>query len=334
MLAPDGTGMGPFSLTPQQLLERELDGGIILMGRPAYKEWLWSLKAGWRTDIPVKMADSDEELAAELSNDNAFDEVLPEPLDGHSYDSDEPVATSKEASATPMGTALPYASLMGVTAQSPPSPPSSSPALSKNDPVQLLPALERIPAQPPICFVDFVNRCGWRSYATNIAGFWRRKEKVRQGGEAAIRLLYGDKSSAREFEAPEGADRRECPPQGGDLDWGLEGERKYPPYFLKTLRDVEKARENYYKALPERLLAARQIASGEREMTKAEIRDPPPTESDLRVERFEKERDWRRLEMGYDILRPDASATWDEGFRGSLRVFSEDVDPSIPETKL
>ena len=62
-------------------------------------------------------------------------------------------------------------------------------------------------------------------------------------------------------------------------------------------------------------------ASREREPTKQEERDPPKSESELISERFEKERDWRNLEEGFDIVNRDAGVTWEERWRGSLRVF-------------
>ena len=339
MLTADGTGQSPFSLEPQQVLQRELDGGIVLVGRPAMKEWLWALKAGWTPTIPSKAVDPDEQLAMELSEDHAFDEIAP--------DSDDASQRAREAAEDVGGDTLKDTTSSPVQGHSQPvsfnpafsSTPSIAsaylkPSIPKQPDTQMIPAPAQIPAQPPLCFVDFVDLCGWRNWPRGILGFWRRRDKVRMGGEAAMRLLNGDKHSAREFDAPEGAEHITAPPQGGDLDWGLHGEERYAPFFLKTSRDIVKARENYYKSLPERVLASRQIARGEREMTKQEARDPPPSESDLRVERFQKEKDWRGLQMGFDIIKPDAPVTWDPSFRGSLRVFDDapEAQAGKPET--
>ncbi|KDN52841.1 hypothetical protein K437DRAFT_219929 [Tilletiaria anomala UBC 951] len=317
LLAPDGSGRGPVSLTPQQVLERELEGGIVLVGRPALKEWLWALKEGWANDIPIKAVDPNDSLAAELTHDGVFEAST---LDGASskfqqdstpFHSNELATNSTPSNiASKIGTSLfsrkiPHATGSGSTGQA-------------------LPALQLVPAQPPLCFVDFTNLIGWRNIPRRMARFFRRRDDVKLGGEAALRLIYGSKESARPFDAPETGAFTSSPPQGGDLDWGLEGERFYPPFFTKIPDDVAKAKESYYKSLFDRLKVSREIASG-REMTKQEARDPPPSESDLKVERFEKERDWRNLLRGFDIVRPDAPAVWDPKFQGSIRVF-EDVD--------
>jgi import inner membrane translocase subunit TIM54 len=87
--------------------------------------------------------------------------------------------------------------------------------------------------------------------------------------------------------------------------------------------NVASSRKSYYKTLPERLAAARQLARGEREPTKEEQRTPPPTEVELRAERLNKELRWRGEEEAWKIVGPGSGTSWDEKFRGVLKVFDE-----------
>ena len=197
-------------------------------------------------------------------------------------------------------------------------------AAARLDPRLLAPP-EQIPAQPPICFVDFTNLVGWRNIPLRMYQFFRQRDKVRHGAELGLTLVYGTKETAREFQAGESGTLpgqvSQVPPQGGDLDWGLETEERYPPYFLKSDKNIAEARESYYKALPQHLKDARDLARGLREPSKIEKNDPSKTEAELREQRFKKEKEWRNGEMGFDIIRPQKGVEWDERFRGSLRVF-------------
>ena len=355
----------PFSLTPQQELQREIDGGLVLVGRPAYKEWAWALKNGWCTPLEVLKRDRDDELAQELAEDHAFDEIPADPstssttggASGPSEFLDEkdraiaaladtgeedgagaPLPSRFGPGANKFGSA-PYSLGSGPNAfngMMGPSPAAAAQAEKKRakteaeaaaarlDPKLLEPPAQ-IPAQPPICFVDFANLVGWRNIPLRMYQFFRQRDKVQHGAELALTLVYGTKETAREFQP--GRDGTlpgevpDTPPQGGDLDWGLDSEERYPPYFLKSDKNLAEARESYYKALPQHLKDARDLARGLREPSKIEKNDPSKTEAELREERFKKEKEWRNAEMGFDIIRPSRGVEWDEKFRGSLRVF-------------
>ncbi|SNX85061.1 related to TIM54 (component of the mitochondrial TIM22 translocase) [Melanopsichium pennsylvanicum] len=352
-----------FSLTPQQELQRELDGGLVLVGRPAYKEWAWALKFGWCTPLEVLKRDRDDELAQELAEDHAFDEVAAEPFNSASSvstsseflnEKDRAIAALAESgeedgagaplpsrfgsSANKLGSA-PYSLGSGPNAFSGmmgPSPTAAAQAEKKRaktaaeaaaarlDPNLLAPP-SQIPNQPPICFVDFTNLVGWRNIPTRMYQFFRQRDKVRHGAELALTIVYGNKETAREFQPGRPGtfpnEVPDTPPQGGDLDWGLEGEERYPPYFLKSDKNIAESRESYYKALPKHLKDARDLARGLREPSKIEKNDPSKTEAELREDRFKKEKEWRNAEMGFEIIRPSEGVAWDERFRGSLRVF-------------
>lgn len=358
LIAADGGGAGPFSLSPQAILERELDGGTVIVGRPAYKEWFWGLRAGWRTPIPSKPIDPDDILAAELAEDGAFDEPEPEPEPESGSDRkgsdalappDERTADAGESGvdarhpsapaslpgfhpamspALASSGALTGASVM-MQAQGQGLPKSAVAAPSLQDALDQppLPPVAAAPAQPPVCFVDFTNLVGWRNIPLRMYRFFRRRDDARMGAEAALQVVYGSKKNARPIDVPELAEHVPSPPQGGDLDLGLEGERVYPPYFHKTPEHIVAARTAYYKELRENLRRAREIARGEREPTKAEERTPYKSETEYREERFKHEKDWRNLEMGYEIIKPNTNVAWDPALAPSIRLFSKDAVP-------
>ncbi|KAJ7047200.1 inner membrane protein import complex subunit Tim54-domain-containing protein [Mycena alexandri] len=62
----------PTYQTPAEERESELEGGIVLIGRPTFKEFMAGLKRGWTA--PLEKVDSDELLAQELEMDGRFDE--------------------------------------------------------------------------------------------------------------------------------------------------------------------------------------------------------------------------------------------------------------------
>ena len=99
----------------------------------------------------------------------------------------------------------------------------------------------------------------------------------------------------------------------------------------KYAESVEKIRTGYYKALPDKLKTARDLARGNREPTQEEINYPPPTEVELRAERLEGELGWRGGVAGWDIIKPENPVAFDERFDGALQVF---VNPPETETEL
>lgn len=308
----------PFQLSPAQELQRELEGGSLIVGRPAFKEWAWALHSGWDASISQTPVDTDQELALQLADDGKFDE---EPASGE----ETPTPTGDdEPMPVPSGLMLPtqvgLASLSGNVAATGPkvTQKQTETAVAAADQPQLPPTLP--PAQPPLCYVDHVNLAGWRNWPSRIVHFFNRRHDARVGAEAALAVVLGQKNDARAFDGGSG---HPAPPQGGDLDWGLEQEAYYPPSFDSTLSKIEKERETFYSRLPGRLKTARELARGEREPTKAEQREPPPSEIELREERFNKEKDWRDLEMGYDIITPTHGVEWNERWAPSLRVFRE-----------
>ncbi|KAL4400728.1 mitochondrial import inner membrane translocase subunit Tim54 [Malassezia pachydermatis] len=329
-----GTAL-PTTLSPAEHLQRELDGAVVLVGRPALKEWAWALKEGWGTSIPVKPVDYDEQLSNTLSTDSAFDEedvapaassVTPDvPLDEANDEDGAPLPSSSSQSfmlptqvglmSMQKGAGFSPAGIQGAHISTHANASTESAASEPE-----LPPMLPIPAQPPLCFIDFTNMVGWRNIPNRIVRFFNRRADVRRGAEAGLSIVLGSKDDAREFEPGSVGAVRTEPPQGEDLDWGIGEEAYYPKSFDRTIEDIEKSRKTYYEDLKKELKASREIARGEREPTKAEKRLMPKTETELRHQRFEKEKQWRNSEQGYHILKPSSGVIWDENWRGSLRV--------------
>lgn len=286
------------------------------------------MREGWTTELQTQKVDQDDALAQVLAEDGAFDEVLPEEKESATADGAEadgagaPLASrlgSQFGAPQPSGPNAFSALLVRGSQQPFPAPAASN--APRVDPSLIAPP-SQIPAQPPICFVDFTNLVGWRNIPRRIGGFFRQRDKVLAGAQDGLRICLGAKETARPFETgPEPVP--ETPPQGGDLDWGLASEERYPPFFFNTVKNIETSRERFYTELPGRLKAARELARGEREPTKTEKNHPPPTEQELREERLRKEKEWRGTLMGYEIVKPDAGVAWDERFRPALRVFTD-----------
>ncbi|KAJ7217179.1 inner membrane protein import complex subunit Tim54-domain-containing protein [Mycena pura] len=62
----------PTYSTPAEERQHELDGGIVIIGRPTFKEFMSGLTRGWTE--PLDKVDRDEMLAQELEKDGRFDE--------------------------------------------------------------------------------------------------------------------------------------------------------------------------------------------------------------------------------------------------------------------
>lgn len=332
-----GAPVMPFALSPAAQLQRELDGAVVIVGRPALKEWAWGLKEGWNTEIPVKPVDHDELLANQLSEDSTFEEEPepPQPTDMSNNPGDEePLPLPSKGFMLPSQVGFQSMQRPGAN---PYLPGATQSVASQNqsktpEPAQpkLAPATP-IPAQPPICFVDFTNLVGWRNIPRRIVHFFNHREDVRRGAEAGLSIVLGNKNDAREFDVGPYGTVAATSPQGGDLDWGLEEEDYYNPRFEKTPEEITKDREQFYKNLQTELKASREILRGEREPTKAEQREMPRSEVALREERFNKESGWRNRLHGYEIQTPSVGVTWDDAWRGSLRVLRPRApDEAVP----
>jgi len=297
--------------------KRELEGGIVIVGRPTFKEFMAGLRKGWTGNL--EKVDPDEELARILENDNHFDE----PEDPQPFVNDAPPESSPRPS--PISSA--QAPIFSPLHSRQPTPPNSLPKdASTNGPPSQIPPLS------PLLLVPFTNHIGFKQIPLMIWGFFNHRHKVQAGAEAGYRLVM---SHTRPIKIPDNVEELLTPPKGdetptpqpspdlGDLDFDKEGESYIKSSLNGMPEEIEKLRTKYYEALPAKLATARELARGIREPTKAELENPPPTEVELRAERSKKERRWRDDVEGWEIIKPSTNPLWDERFRNALRIFAD-----------
>jgi import inner membrane translocase subunit TIM54 len=281
---------------------RAFEGGTVIVGRPAFKEYMAGLRRGWTESL--ERVDDDKQLSSQLERDGHFDEpdISPglSPLDDLA--DTEPLPTrSRLPSSRPPGLYSPLSTIAR-------SPSPSSARTRDSDPGKDVPPPAYLPPQRTLLLVPFVNLVGIKLVPLMIWDFFHERHKVRAGAEAAYRLVS---RASRPFER-------------ADLEFDASAETYYKSSTAAIPTDVQKAREDYYKALPEKLATARALARREREPTKLEIEAPPPTEVELRTERLKKETRWRADEHGWELVHPDTPVEWDDRWEGALEVF---VDP-------
>ena len=292
---------------------RVLEGGTVIVGRAALKEYMAGLRRGWTESL--ERVDEEEQLSTELERDAHFDEPEEVSLAPSSWSSpaaenptdDEPIPTpSRLPPSRPSPSPGLYSPLSAAMRPGPSSSPSTTPPT--RDPAADVPAPANLPPQPPLLLVPFVNLVGIKLVPLMIWDFFNERHKVRAGAEAAYKLVS---RTTRPFDR-------------ADLDFDASAETYYKSSTAAIVTEVKKAREEYYKALPEKLATARALARREREPTKLEIEGPPPTEVELRAETLKKETRWRRDERGWELVRPDTPIEWDDRWEGPLEAF---VDP-------
>jgi mitochondrial import inner membrane translocase subunit TIM54 len=308
--------------------EQELEGGIVVVGRSTFKEFMHGITRGWSEGLDK--VDREEQLAHELANDGAFDEPDLEPLPVTSSDfspDDEPIPTpSRLRTSEHMAGSFSPLKMPGV--------PQTTSSSSAAKPASLIPAHlntppEFIPALPPLLLVSFTNLVGLKLIPNMLWDFFNERHKTASGSRDGYRLVMG---ITRPFQAP--------PPSLNsptvqdlrdqfDLDFDRNAESYYKSSLQKIPVEIESARTSYYKNLADKLATARALARRDREPTKDELQNPPPTEVELRSERIKKEMRWRSDLEGWDIVKPENQTKWDERLRGVLKVF---MDPPEYET--
>lgn len=326
-------GMQLPGSTPAEKRQRRVDSGIVVVGRHTLKEYFAGLKRGWTEGLePV---DREEQLAQLLEADGKFDEPDPELVRNGTIGEDEPIPTRSRL--PPSNPAFSVLATQNFRA-SPPPPKDAVPPHLNAPPAAL-------PPQPPMLLVSFTNHIGFTQIPLMIWEFFNERIKVREGAEAAYKLVLGN---TRPFFAPPlevlprpGVDFDPAEPQKPTLtepsSTDLDFDRKAESYYKKSvvrdfLSEIEKARKEYYGSLVKKLETARALARGMREPTKEERNYPPPTEVELRAERLKKEQRWTTDEEGFNIIRPDKDIEWDERLRTVLRVYTDPSPERSPST--
>lgn len=296
----------PRQLSPEQRRAKELQGGIVIIGRHTFKEFMEGQRRGWTESL--ERLDEDAGLSLELQANNVFDEP---PL---VVDERSEVFTQSPPLQIPSSSTLPKLPVMSPSSTSP--PPHSTTSAS-------------IPPMPALLLVSYRNIIGFRNVPWMLIDFFNERQKVGTGCEAAYRLV---KSCTSEFAAPSPSEANassiasssgDSSSGVNDLNFNLDLEKWYPSSFLKLPDSIEKARKEYYTALPQKIKVARELSRGTRSPTKDEKSHPPPTEVELHAERLKKEKRWRDDLAGWQILKPDTPVAWDERFRGVLQVFKD-----------
>ena len=316
----------PSYKPPAERRRLELEGGIIIIGRPTFKEFMSGLQKGWTEGL--EKVDRDEVLADILENDTHFDE--PEDHRESIYDNDATSTIASHQVPTQPSSPSPMFSSFQIQPSTPPPQKKGSFPVSNNtnQPPSVIPPL------PPLLLVPFTDYIGISQIPLMIWGFFNQRHKVRAGAEAGYRLVMRE---SQPIEVPENINdltlsssspsTDDVPPTNlGDLDFDKGVESYYRKSLGSLQEDTEKARKKYYENLAPQLNTARQLARGTREPTKAELDNPPPTEVELRAERFKKERRWRDDMEGWDIIKPSSSVRWDERYRSALRIFTTPND--------
>lgn len=303
------------------LYRRKLDGGIIIMGRPTFKEFMEGTRRGWTEGL--EKVDREEALSQELESDGRFDE--PEELsqaDAGSFDG-EPIPTPSKL---PSGKGI-YSPLQIQSSARSARSSETIPA-DKNIPPAVIPYI------PPILFVPFTNLLGFTQIPLMMWDFFNQRHKVRSGSEAGYRLVMKktrpiipptSSSPTSELQDPD-IPLQSLDQFGGDLDYDKEAESYFKSSLSATSTEIEKAREKFYEGLTGKLAVARALSRGTREPTTDEISYPPPTEVELRAERMKKELRWRGDLDGWELIKREKGVVWDPRFAASMSVFE---DPSL-----
>ncbi|WVN85976.1 uncharacterized protein L203_101134 [Cryptococcus depauperatus CBS 7841] len=289
----------PGVLDPAEQKKRELEGGVVLVGRASLKEYLEGLRRGWENGVGEW--EWEKEVEARLAKDGIFDEPKNVELD---HSTTMPVKVVSQSGSTDMSASTPKTSLAFLSR---PSSPSVNPAIEQI-PAQLHIPPNHLPPIPPILLLPFINHMGFKQVPNMIYDFFTERYKVRQGAEAALSLIEGTT----------------VPLTGQKVDsWDRTAEAWYNKTAKELPTRIQKAREDYYTALEPRIANARAYEAGEREMTEEEKKAGKVEHvKDLKEERQKKELRWIGNEEGWDIVKPETEPTWRTSWEGWIKVYS------------
>lgn len=339
---------GQLGYTDADIENRELiDGGTVIVGRTALKEYFWALKAGHLSEVDLAKAQratapgssydmvEEEELANELAEDGFFDRALAE------------APSTELAEEKPAFDGGIYSSFSAPSPSLPSSPATPGP---------LLPSPSHLPPQPPLSIIDYSHPLGsmlWWPLKLYTYLFCERY-KVEKGGRAALAIIENrtrplspptDDRGIWKEEVEEGREWlnekrkmrrganeawRADTSGSADLDVGLADERFFDKVrllfsfvmwlhgrddndvqaFRKWPANIAQARYMYEDELKGRIIKASEAGGAE--------------EASLRAERLEKEGRWRRNLQGWRFTRPGSGVFYDrERMDGALKVFEE-----------
>ncbi|WVQ85225.1 hypothetical protein IAT38_007390 [Cryptococcus sp. DSM 104549] len=294
----------PGVLSPEEVRQKELEGGTVLVGRASLKEYLEGVRRGWEGGVGEWEWEKDVEGV--LERDGVFDvkEVTPVPeaevaVAAGPTPAQAPAPTP--AQNTPLGfLSRPSPSLPTPGAPGAPTPTATIPAHLHTPPNPL-------PAQPPILLLPFTNHLGFTQLPHMIYDFFTERYRVQQGADAARALIYAQTRDLTREDT---------------LEFGKEGEAYYGKAARELPKRIADARKEYYDNLAPRIEAARAYEAGQREMTEEEVKKGKvETVAELKEERKKKELRWMGSEEGWRIVEPQKEVVWRDGWEGWLKVF-------------
>lgn len=205
---PEGVVLGSVLEERDRKQERaELDGGIVLLGRGALKEYLWALRKGFNEEIDLVEEGKLEGLglgAGERRKDGRWEreeevmvrELAAEDLaaDSAPFDYVEPVASFENGGRSdpadddilaPAALSMAYAPYRNMMPTTPLVTDSPVPAPARST----LPPPAQLPPQPPLLFVPFSHPFGVIQWPSKLLHFFNHRDDVRRGGEFALMAI-------------------------------------------------------------------------------------------------------------------------------------------------
>ena len=293
----------PGMLDPAEAERREVEGGVVVVGRASLKEYLEGLKRGWTGD--VNEWDWEKEVEGKLKYDGVFEDPPASAPEGDAAaTTTPPPAPSQPASPLP-GT---FSFLSRPPPQAIPAPGSQG---AQQQPQAIPPQFHippsPLPPQPPMLLLPFTSHLGFKQIPWMIYDFFTERYRVKAGSDAALALI---ENHIRPFDP-------------SDREFDEQSEKWYKKDAKQLPEKIAEARKTYYEELREKIQDVRDLRDGKRELSNEEKKSTKPltTEEELKEQRRKKELRWMGQEEGWEIVRPEAEVPWDERFNGLLKVY-------------
>ncbi|KAE8538248.1 mitochondrial import inner membrane translocase subunit TIM54 [Cryptococcus gattii VGV] len=289
-LAPTAMPLSlPGVLDPAEVKRREVESGVVLVGRASMKEYLEGLRRGWEGGVDEW--EWEKEVEKTLEHDGVFDEpknVADAAIDAAVVDSN--VETATNAAVITAAPAAPKSNFAFLSRPSPPAPVTTTPGTAQI-PAHLHTPPSPLPPTPPVLLLPFTNHLGFLQLPYMILDFSTNA------------------------------------PNDDAEHWDEKSESWYNKTARQLPDRLQKARTEYYEAIKSRIDLARAYENGDREMTDEEKKaNKVERIQDIQAERLKKELRWRGSEEGWEIVKPETPATWRDNWEGWLKMYQVPED--------
>lgn len=308
-LAPTAMPLSlPGVLDPAEVKRREVESGVVLVGRASMKEYLEGLRRGWEGGVDEW--EWEKEVEKTLEHDGVFDEPKHAAADA-ALDAGDGAAAVDSTVETATNVA-PKSNFAFLSRPSPPAPGTPGTPVTPVIPAHLHTPPSPLPPTPPVLLLPFTNHLGFLQLPYMILDFFNERAKVRQGAQSALALIEGPTTDMHSDDA---------------AHW----DEKSESWYNKTARQLpdrlQKARTEYYESIKSRIDLARAYENGDREMTDEEKKaNKVERIQDIQAERLKKELRWRGSEEGWEIVKPETPATWRDNWEGWLKMYQVPED--------